>query len=148
MPTTPVDALIGSGIEPAAVKAASVKPHTIFLRAGGVLPDEFNLTQEQFCKTWTSIEDTTPAAIDEKVRAAGWHFMWLADTSSCSGVSSTATSATDKAIRGALKRIQRRFNAAELESIKLSKYLGFQVARVTLHARHIQQSAILDLIDG
>ena len=74
--------------------------------------------------------------------------MWLADTSSCSGVSLTATSATDKPIRGALKRIQKRFNAAELESIKLSKYLGFQVARVTLHARHIQQSAILGLIDG
>jgi hypothetical protein len=74
--------------------------------------------------------------------------MWLADTCSCSGVSSTATSATDKAIRSALKRIQRRFNAAELESIKLSNYLGFQVARVTLHARHIQQSAILGLIDG
>ncbi|HXF13971.1 MAG TPA: hypothetical protein VN517_12515 [Terriglobales bacterium] len=125
-----------------------MKPHTIFLRAGGALPDEINLTQEQFCRTWTFIEDTTPAVLDEKIRAAGWYFMWLADTSSCSGVSSTATSATDKAIRGALKRIQKRFNAAELESIKLSKYLGFQVARVTLHARHIQQSAILGLIDG
>jgi hypothetical protein len=74
--------------------------------------------------------------------------MMLADTTSRKGDSSTATSATDKAIRGALKRIQKRFNAAELESIKLSKYLGFQVARVTLHARHIQQSAILGLING
>lgn len=124
-----------------------MKPHAIFLRAECVLPDGLHLAQKQFCKTWMSIEDTTSAVLDEKVRAAGWHFMWLADTCFYSGVSRMATSAVNKAIIGALKRIQTRFNAAELDSIKISKYPGFQVAKITLHARHIQQQTSLGLIE-
>jgi hypothetical protein len=124
-----------------------VKPHAIFLRAECVLPDGLNLAQEQFCKAWMSIEDTTSIVLDEKVRTAGWHFMWLADTCSYSGVSRMATSAVNKAIIGALKRIQGRFNAAELDSIKISKYPGFHVAKITLHTRHIQQQTSLSLID-
>lgn len=123
-----------------------MKLHAIFLRAECVLPDGLNLVQEQFCKTWMSIEDPTSAVLDEKVRAAGWHFMWLADTCSFSGVSRMATSAVNKAIIGALKRIPGRFNAAELDSIKMSKYPGFQVAKITLHGRHIQQQTSLSLI--
>ena len=119
----------------------------MFLRAECVLPDGLNLVQEQFCTTWMSIEDMESTVLDEKVRAAGWHFMWLSDASSSSAVGATATSAINKAISGALKRIQGRFNAAELDSINISKYPGFQVARVTLHARHIQQRASLSLID-
>ena len=36
-----------------------------------------------------------------------------------------------------------RFNAAELGSVSVSKYPGFQVATVTLHARQIQKQASL-----
>lgn len=123
-----------------------MKLHAIFLRAECVLPDGLHLAQEQFCKTWMSIEDTTSAVLDEKVRGAGWHFMWLAETCSYSGVSRMARSAVNKAIIGALKRIPGRFNAAELDSIRISKYPGFHVTRITLHARHIQQQASLSLI--
>lgn len=124
-----------------------MKLQTIFLRAGCVLPDGLNLIQKQFDTTWMSIEDTTSTVLDEKVRAAGWHFMWLADACSCSSVDKIATSAIDKAIASALKRIQGRFNAAELDSINISKYPGFQIAKVTLRTRHIQQHASLSLID-
>jgi hypothetical protein len=119
----------------------------MFLRTECVLPDGLNLGQKQFCKTWMSVEDSTSVVLDKRVRNAGWHFMWLEDACSRSGVGRTATSAIDKAIAGALKQIQGRFNAAELDSIKVSKYPGFRVARITLHARHIQQQASLGLID-
>lgn len=124
-----------------------MKPHTIFLRTGCILPDGLNLVQEQFSETWLSVEGTTSAVLDEKIRAVGWHFMWLAETCSGSGVGKTATSAIDKAIRGALKRIQERFNSAELDSINISKYPGFEVVSVKIHARHIQQQVSLSLRD-
>jgi hypothetical protein len=124
-----------------------MKPCAMFLRTECVLPHGLDLVQEQFCETWMSIEDTTSSVLDGKVRNAGWHFMSLAGVCSSSAVGRTAASAIDKAIAGALKRIQERFNAAELDSIKVSKYPGFQVARITLHARHIQQHASLGLVD-
>jgi len=119
----------------------------MFLRTECMLPHGLDLVQEQFCETWMSIEDTTSSVLDERVRNTGWHFMSLVGVCSGSGVGRTATSAIEKAIAGALKRIQGRFNAAELDSIKVSKYPGFQVARITLHARHIQQHASLGLVD-
>jgi hypothetical protein len=119
----------------------------MFLRVGCVLPDGLDLTQEQFCGTWMSVKDTMSAALDLKVRNVGWHFMWLEDVHARFGVGRTATSAIDKAITRALGRIKNRFNAAELDSVSVSKYLGFRVAKITLHSRQIQEQTSLSPVD-
>jgi gentisate 1,2-dioxygenase len=119
----------------------------MFLRTGCVLPDGLDLKQEEFCGTWKTVENIMPSALDAKVRNAGWHFMCLEDAYSRSGMGLTATSAIDKAITHALNQVKSRFNAAELASISVSKYPGFQIAKIKLHARHIQQQASLSLVD-
>ena len=119
----------------------------MFLRSGCVLPDGLDLTQEQFCGTWISVKDTMAAALDLKVRNAGWHFIWLEDAYARFGVGRTATAAIDQAIARALYRIKDRFNAAELDSVSVSKYLGFCVAKITLYARQIQLQTSLSLVD-
>jgi hypothetical protein len=124
-----------------------MNPHAMFLRTECVLPDGLDLIQERFCGTWMSVKDTMAAALDVKVRNAGWHFMWLEDAYVRFGVGRTATSAIDKAIASALDRIKDRFNAAELESVSVSKYVGFWVAKMTLYARQIQHQASLSLVD-
>jgi hypothetical protein len=85
--------------------------------------------------------------LDVRVRKAGWHFMWLEDAYSRHGFGRTAESAISKAITLALNEVKVRFNAAELGSVSVSRYPGFQVAKVTLHARQIQQQASLGLVD-
>jgi hypothetical protein len=119
----------------------------MFLRMGCVLPDGLGLIQEQFCGTWMSVKDTMAAALDLKVRNAGWHFMWLEDAYAHFGVGRTATAAIDQAIGRALDRIKERFNAAELDSVSVSNYLGFRVAKITLYARQIQLQNSLSLVD-
>jgi hypothetical protein len=128
-------------------KGASMNPHAMFLRTECVLPDGLDLIQERFCGTWVSVIDTTAAALDVKVRNEGWHFMWLEGAYSRFGVGRTATSAVDKAMASALARIKDRFNAAELESVSVSKYPGFWVAKIKLYARQIQQQASLSMVD-
>jgi hypothetical protein len=118
-----------------------MKAHAMFLRAECVPPDGIGLTQEQFGGRWMSLKDTMAAALDVKVRDAGWHFIWLVDAYARFGVGRTATSAIDKAIIRALNQVKERFNAAKLESVKVSEYPGFQVAKITLSVRHIQQRA-------
>jgi len=124
-----------------------MKPHTMFLRTGCKLPNGLDLIQEQFCGTWMSVKDTMAATLDLKVRDAGWRFMWLVDVYAHFAVGRTATSAVDKAIAGALGRIKDRFNAAELDSVSVSKCLGFRLAKVSLYARQIQQQASLSLVN-
>jgi hypothetical protein len=119
----------------------------MFLRVGCILPDGLDLAQEHFCKEWMSVEDTTAAALDTKVRRVGWHFMWLHSSYSRFGVGRGATSAIGKATIRALNQVKRRFNAAELDLVNVSKYPGFQVARVTIHARQIQEGPLLGPVD-
>ena len=119
----------------------------MFLRTGCTLPDGLDLNQEQFCEKWMSVKDTISMALDVKIRNAGWHFMWLPDVCSRFGFGLTAKSATDRAVTRALNRVKRRFNAAELDSIEVSKYPGFQVAKITIYARQIQRSSSLGLVD-
>ena len=119
-----------------------MKPHTIFLRSECLLPNGLGLIQEQFSESWMSVEDTT-AALDTKVRSIGWHFMWLMEAYSCIGVGRTAESAHRRAITVALSKVKQRFNAAELGPVKFTKYPGFQIAKIILHPRQIQQHASL-----
>lgn len=119
----------------------------MFLRTGCALPDGLDLIQEPFSSTWTSVKDTMATTLDLKVRNAGWHFMWLEDAYARFGVGRTAAAAIDKATVRALDRIKDRFNAAELNSVSVSKYLGFRVAKITLYARQIQSQASLSLVD-
>ncbi len=119
----------------------------MFLRTGCPLPDGIDLVQEQFCEKWMSLADTMAAALDVDIRNAGWHFMWLEGTYSRLGAGRTVESAIGKAVALALNQVNGRFNAAELDSINVRKYPGFLVAKVTLHARHIQQAATLGHLD-
>ncbi len=103
--------------------------------------------QEQFCDKWMTVEDMTAAALDLKVRKAGWNFVWLVDPHSCVAFGRTAASAKNNAMQLALKQVEQRFNTAELCFVKVTKYLGFSVARVTLSVRQIQKYASLGLVD-
>jgi len=119
----------------------------MFLRTGCSLPPKLALIQEPFCQSWATAESTSAASLDIGLRKAGWHFMWLTEAHSCIGIGRTAESASSKAITTGLKKIHLRFNAAELDLLKITKYPGFHVARVILRTRQIQEHGSLGLVD-
>jgi hypothetical protein len=124
-----------------------MKLSAIFLRTGCILPHGMELIQKRFDEKWMSVENATAAALDVRVRNAGWHFMCLQTAHSRVGIGRTAESATSKAMALALKKTDVRFNAAELGLVKVTRYPGFHVARLTLHTRQIQEHASLGLVD-
>ena len=124
-----------------------VKPSAIFLRMGCVLPNGLHLIQKPFDTKWMSVENAAPAQLGLAVREAGWHFMWIESACSRLGCGRTDEAASNRAITRALTQTKARFNAAELGLLRVSRYLGFRVAKATLHTRHIQERASLGLID-
>lgn len=124
-----------------------MKCGVVFLRAGCTIPDGMNLGQERFCEKWMSVEALMPIALEAQIRNRGWHFIWLEDAYSCRGTGLTEAAAVTKAVARALGQVKSGFNAAELESVKVSKYPGFWIAKITLCARQIQEPAYLSLID-
>lgn len=121
-----------------------MKLHTVFLRNGCTLPDRFDLCQQPFCKGWVEATGTLVTELDARVRVVGWHFMWMMDSYLSRGVGRTRETAIHSALVRALKEVKGRFNAAELGSIQMASCLGLQLAKVTLHARHIQKQASID----
>ena len=128
-------------------EAIGVKLNAMFIRTDCILPDGMGLIQTRFGEKWMSVENATATTLDIKIRNAGWHFMFLQTAHSRVGIGRTAESATSKAMTLALGQTEGRFNAAELGLVKVSRYLGFHVARATIYTRHIQQHAFLGLVD-
>jgi hypothetical protein len=77
------------------------------------------------------------------IESHGWHCMWLATAFSRVSLGRTAETATTKVVKAGLDALSTSFNAAEIESLRVASYRGFSVARVTIHARHIQQGSSL-----
>lgn len=119
----------------------------IFFRVGSLLPQALHLKQKRFGKRWMVAEDAAPAQLDRAVRNAGWHFLWIDSACSRRGYGRTDEAAAYHAIARALSHTEARFNAAELGSVRVSRYLGLRIAKATLHTRHIQQNDWLSRID-
>jgi hypothetical protein len=70
--------------------------------------------------------------------------MWLADSYSSQALGRTAETAIHRALARTLPAVRSRFNAAELDSVRVTRLVGFHIAKVTVNARQIQRQASLN----
>lgn len=118
--------------------------NTVFLRDECILPRQFDLLQEPFSRGWAEAVGTAATELDTRIRGAGWHFMWLADSYSSQALGRTPETAIHRALARTLPAVRGRFNAAELDSVRVTSFAGLHFARVTVHARQIQRRASLN----
>jgi hypothetical protein len=124
-----------------------VKLHSVFLRKGCILPKRLDPLREPVGDDWMRVEEIPASIFDTMIRQAGWHFMWILRPSARRGFGITQDAATGRALIRALRGVATRFNAAELDSIRVAKYPGFYIANVTLQSRQIQEHTSLDHVD-
>ena len=118
--------------------------HSIFLRGGCRLPDRVDPPTEPFSDNWSHVEKVEASNFDVLIRRAGWHFMWIQGSCSRYGYGSTEEKATRRALARALRGISERFNAAEFDCLRITRFAGLYLANVTIEARQIQQNTSLD----
>ena len=119
--------------------------HSIFLRNECILPNHLDLLIKPFREGWMHVEQIESRGFDARIRGARWHFMWVQESYSQRGVGRTEESATHRALVRATKSVGTRFNAAEFDSLHISRFPGFYIANVTMHARHIQQNTSMEM---
>jgi hypothetical protein len=122
-----------------------VKPHSVFLRKGCVLPGHLDPVRSPYGDKWKLVEEITASIFDTMIRQAGWHSMWMPGSCSRRGFGLTAAKATHRALTRGLNAVPRQFNAAELQSVYVSWYPGFCVASVTLHPREVMHSSMVEI---
>lgn len=120
---------------------------TMFLRDHIDLPDGLTIGTKEFREGWNLVCSGDMQWLDKKIRARGWHFIWIAESLRRSGVGNTSEEAIANALKSVLRQVGARFNAAKIEHIGLKKYPWFFLATVTVYSYRIQQSAALSMPD-
>jgi hypothetical protein len=94
---------------------------------------------------WSVLQGINGAALDRKIRAAGWNFFFMATEVKVILLGSLGTTKIRNAIRRILKKVRlHNFNCLEVTGITEKTFLGIHYATVAAHSRHIQQSCYLD----
>ena len=125
-----------------------MKLHSVFLRDGCILPDRLQPLRERFVHNWTLVEEMPAADLDTKIHEEGWHVMLMRGTCSRRGFGFTEEEASHRALARGLKGVARQFDAAELSSVRVTKYSGFHIANVELQPRQIHRLTALDSACG
>lgn len=126
----------------------ALRARALLVRADSLLPEGLNLRQVPFVDSWMVVEDVEPIELARAVHDAGWHFMWIDSDCSSTAWALNDETAVLRAITNALTQKRQSFNVAEIGAIRISRRVGFRIATVMVHYRHIQESPALGDADG
>jgi hypothetical protein len=124
-----------------------LEQHTIFLREHIMLPEGIALAGEIICEGWVVLQSGGAPWLDKTIRGRGWNSNVLTRMYWRSGYANRAQDAIRKAAKLALRKVNKRFNAAEIGHIVVAKHLWFYLARVGIFYRYIQESPFLGSSD-
>lgn len=124
-----------------------MKLHSVFLRNDCILLDRFELSLRPVGEMWSVVGEIHALVFDTMIRRADWHFMWLQDACSRRGIGLTKEAAIRRAVSLAFDGVSKRFNAAELDSLQIAEYPGFQIAEARILTLQIQRKPSLKSAD-
>ncbi|WP_026443261.1 hypothetical protein [Pseudacidobacterium ailaaui] len=116
------------------------------LKKDVLLPEPLRAKSILSFEDWLLLEENA-GQVERKVRLAGWHFFWLTHAWDGWSMAFNAQRSLEKALIKALRKIDRRFHAAEITTIKCYRLLGLRFCKVLVEARHIQHGPILGLTE-
>ena len=124
-----------------------LEQHTIFLREHVILPQGIALAGETICEGWVVLQPSDALRFNETAQGVGCNFNVLTRMYWKTGYANHAQDAIRRAVQLILRKVAKRFNAAEIGHIVVDKHLWFYVARVGIFSRYIQESPFLGSCD-
>jgi hypothetical protein len=125
----------------------TIKPGTILIKEGTLLPGTLRFESEPCMPGWRLVKDLDGCGLDRKIREAGWTFFCLA------GQLGTTVFGIDeqKTLSRAVEQILAKLESVEFNSLEIirvaseasKRYLGVHYVTVSAQSRHIQESAPL-----
>ena len=101
----------------------------------------------RFARDGSSCNRATLRGWIKTIRGLGWNSNALTRMYWKSGFAICAQNAIRRAAQLALRKVNKRFNTAEIGHVAVAKHLWFYVARVGIFSRYIQESPFLGSCD-
>jgi hypothetical protein len=103
---------------------------------------------DQFSEGWNFARTVNITQLEKRIKARGWQFFKIVDGFLRSGVGDSPQHAIASAMNLGLRCVSEYFNAVGVETIRLTKYQWFWLARVTISPYRIQEIAVLPVTDA
>ena len=125
----------------------TIKPGTILIKEGTLLPEAVRFESEPCVPGWRLVKDLDGCGLDRKIRDAGWTFFCLAGQLGATVFGIDEQKALSRAVGQILANLESaEFNSLEIMRVtsEVSKrFLGVRYVTVSAQSRHIQESAFL-----
>jgi hypothetical protein len=122
----------------------TIKPGTILIKDGTLLPEVLRLESEPCVPGWRLVKDLDGGGLDRKIREAGWTFFCLAGQlgATVSGIDEQKT--LSRAVEQTLANLESaEFNSLEImrvDSEASERFLGVRYVTVSAQPRDIRES--------
>jgi hypothetical protein len=125
--------------------STAIQVGTILMKRSPEMAQLFQLETEPCSGNWSQVKTLDSASLDGKIRAAGWHFFFMAAEVKVMFLGARGTTKIANALQRILAKVkQQHFNGLEVTGIVASRFLGVPYVTVSAHSRHLQQGSHLD----
>jgi hypothetical protein len=123
----------------------TLKVGTILIEERPLITKFLGLECDSCSGRWTVVRGLDGFALDRKIHAAGWSFLFMAAEVKVIFFGALGTKRIHNALRRILVKVRLQdFNCLEVTGIVAKRFLGLPYAIVSAHSRHIQPSCYLD----
>ncbi len=106
------------------------------------------LQSEPYFGNWSVVKLLDGIALDDKIHAARWNFLFMADEIKATFFGAVGAGKIQRALQQIARKVKHQnFNCLEVTAIVAKHFLGVPYTTVSAHSRHIQQSYRLDSIE-
>jgi hypothetical protein len=124
--------------------ANTIKPGTILITEGVLLPESLLLESEPYAYGWRRVKKLDSNGLDQIISRAGWNFFYIASVIETNAFGSDEKKATRKAIKRIIANLKsKNFNCLEITRVAAKRSLGLLYVSVSAHSRHIQEGHAL-----
>ena len=122
----------------------TIQAGTVLINDSPLITQLFDLNSEACSGDWSVIK-LDGFALDRKIQAAGWNFLFIAPEVKVMFFGAVGAKKVQNALMRILAKVKRQsFNSLEVTGIVAKRFLGVPYAIVTAHSRHIQQGCRLE----
>jgi len=134
----------GSSTEGETRLSGTIKPGTIMMKAGTIIPQSLRVETEPYSHGWEIIKNSDADAVDRDIRRADWNFFFLAGNMQATALGCWGERTIRRAIERVLAKAKpSKLNCLEITQVSAKQFLGFPYVHVSAHSRHIQKSPFL-----
>jgi hypothetical protein len=120
----------------------TIKPGTILIEDGTVLPQSLLLESAAYSTGWTSVSNLR-SQFEKELIQSGWTFFFMANKLQATVFGFDRQKAVHAAVQRIIADVEfQKCNCLEITAVTLNSFFGVPYACVSAHSRHVQGNSI------